>query len=182
MAKANKLKGTFELMQRGQKQFIIKIVLVVLLIVTAIILAYSNGQLLQDNKKMIKFINNEEVFKQNLKGLQESEAGIAKNILIIPKDADLEKIKGEYINRLMQMVQRSDLKVDSYRSEIEKKDGFVVFKYNVTIVGDFVQALHFFSLLGNEATNAYVSRYDFQLHQEKMIRLGLTVEVLGAEG
>ncbi|MCP5048979.1 MAG: hypothetical protein GY940_17550, partial [bacterium] len=139
------MKGKFDLIQRFQKQFVIKVVLVAVLVVVSVLLVYTNQGLVKENKKMIKFINNEEVFRQNLEGLQKSEEEFGKYMLKLENGTDLEKVKADHINQLLNMVKASNLKVDSYRSEIEKKDGFVIFKYNVTIVGRFVQALPFFA-------------------------------------
>ncbi|MCP5053590.1 MAG: hypothetical protein GY940_40865, partial [bacterium] len=135
-----------------------------------------------ENKKMIKFINNEEVFHKNLEGLQKSEEEFGKYMLKLENGTDLEKVKADHINQLLNMVKASNLKVDSYRSEIEKKDGFVIFKYNVTIVGRFVQTLPFFARVREEAKHIYVSRYDIQRHEERLVRLGVTLEIVGTEG
>ncbi len=182
MAKRTLFNINFDLPRKGQQTFILKILLVIVLAAAAVFLVYTNKSLVRENKKMIKFINNEQVFQQNLEALETNKTRFAKYVIDIKSGTDLEKIKADYINQLLRLVEISGLKVDSYRSGIEKKDGFVVFKYNVTIVGDFVRAIRFFSLMRKEAPHIYVARYDIRLHLEKLTRMGLTLEIVAVEG
>ena len=71
--------------------------------------------------------------------------------------------------------------MDSYRSEIEKSEEFVIFKFNITIVGEFIQVLRFFHRLREQAKYMYISSYDIRLHIKTDIRLGLTVHIIGVQ-
>jgi hypothetical protein len=158
-----------------------KILVVVLLMVAAFLLVRSNLELMRENRRMIKFIKNSEVFEKNMQSLERSEATFSRLVLRVQEGSGLEKLKTDHIDKLLNIVKTSELKTDSYNSEIEKKDGFVIFKTNVTIVGDFVAALRFFALLRQQAPHIYVAQYDIRRHLEKQVRLGLMVEVLANE-
>jgi len=167
----------------GFKGMIIKIAAAVVLLVIAAVLFYVNKNLMRENKKMMKYIKNEAAFKQDLANLKKSEDLFSQYIVRIKKGskADREKIKSDYINELLGLVETGKLKVDSYRSQVEESDGFVIFKYDITIVGDFVQAIGFFSRLRKEAKYIYVDKYAIELHLEKFVRMALTVEIVGVE-
>lgn len=184
MVKGIGFKGKLHLAGDLQKGLVIKIVLVLVLAVIAVLLFLTNKDLLKENRKMIKYIKNKEVFKQELKHLRTSENQLEKYLVKIERnasDADLEKIKSGYIDDLLDIIKKNDLQVDSYRSEIEKSEGFVIFKYNITIVGEFIQVLRFFYRLLDQAKYIYVSRYDIRLHIKTKIRLGLTVDIIGVK-
>ena len=53
----------------GFKGMIIKIAMAVVLLVIAAVLFYVNKSLMRENKKMMKYIKNEEAFKQDLDNL-----------------------------------------------------------------------------------------------------------------
>jgi hypothetical protein len=180
------LKGIGKLHLAGdlQKGLIIRISLVLVLAVIAVLLFASNKDLLNENRKMIKYIKNQEVFKQDLKHLRTSENQLEEHLVKIGKnasDADLEKIKSGYIDDLLEIIKENDLQVDSYRSEIEKSEDFVIFKYNITIVGEFIRVLRFFYRLLEQAKYMYVAGYDIRLHIKTDIRLGLTVHIIGVK-
>lgn len=158
-----------------------KIVLVLVLTVLAIVLFLADKNLVRENKKMLKFIKNEETLRAHFNHLKENEKLFAQYIVDLGKNPDHEKIKSSYITRLMDTLKQNNLKVDSYRSEIEEKDGFVIFKYNITIMGKFIDVVDFFHRLPRNAVNIYVERYEIRLHSEKMVRMGLLVEVVGAQ-
>ncbi len=184
MVKGIGFKGKLHLAGDLQKSLIIKIVLVLVLALIALLLFFANKDLLKENRKMIKYIKNQEVFKRDLKHLRTSENQLEKYIVKIGEnavDADLEKIKSGYIDDLLDIIKKNDLQVDSYRSEIEKSEGFVIFKYNITIVGEFIQVLRFFHRLLDQAKYIYVSRYDIRLHVRTKVRLGLTVDIIGVK-
>lgn len=168
----------------GFKGMIVKIVVVLALALVAAVLFFMNKNLVRENKKMIKYIKNEGAFKQDLNNLKESEDIFSQYIVRVEKgnNADRERIKSDYINQLLQLIDTNGLKVDSYRSGIEEKDGFVIFRYNVTIVGEFVRAIVFFSRLREQAKYIYVDKYAAELHRETLIRMALTVEIVGVEG
>ena len=177
-------KGKFDLGGDVQKGLILKVAGVLILVVIAVLLFYLNKDLIKKNQKMIKYIKNEEVFKEDLLRLQKHEGVLAEFITKIEpnaSDADLEKIKSGYIDELLDKIKADDMQVDSYRSEIEKSDGFVIFKYNITIVGEFLQLLRFFSHLLEQSKHIYVSGYDIRLHVNTKIRLGLAINIIGME-
>jgi len=184
MVKGIGLKGKLQLAGDLQKGLVIRTALVLVLAVIAVLLFVANKDLLKDNRKMIKYIKNQEVFKRDLKHLRTSENLLEKYIVKIDKnaaDADLEKIKSGYIDDLLDIIKKADLQVDSYRSEIEKSEEFVIFKYNITIVGEFIRVLRFFYRLQEQAKYMYVSRYDIRLHVRTKVRLGLTVDIIGVK-
>ena len=177
-------RGRFDLLGNIPKGLLIKIAVVLTLILIAFLLFYSNQNRIKENQKMIKYIKNEAVFKQDLHQLRTSEDQYEKYIINIEKNtaaADLEKIKSGYNDDLLGMIKKNNLQVDSYRSEIEKKEGFVIFRYDITIVGEFIQVLRFFNWLLEQAPYIFVSRYDIRLHINTLIRMGLTVDIIGME-
>jgi hypothetical protein len=177
-------RGRFGLLGNVPKGLMIKIAVVLVLTLIAFLLFYSNKNRVKENQKMIKYIRGEAVFKQDLQRLTASESLFEQYIVKIEKnadDADLEKIKSGYIDDLLGMIKKTDLQVDSYRSEIEKKEGFVIFRYDITIVGEFIQVLRFFNRLLEDAHHIFVSRYDIRMHINTLIRMGLTVDIIGME-
>lgn len=184
MVKGIGFRGKYHLLGQLQKGPMIKLMLVLVLVVIALLLSQANKDLMKENRKMIKYIKNQEVFHRDLKLMRKSESLLEKYIVKIGKntaDADLEKIKSGYIDDLLDTIKKNDLEVDSYRSEVQKSEGFVIFKYDITIVGDFIQVIRFFYRLLDQFKHIYVSRYDIRLHIRAKVRLGLTVEILGVE-
>ncbi|UCH94037.1 MAG: hypothetical protein JSV88_27740 [Candidatus Aminicenantes bacterium] len=184
MTKLPGLRGKFQLVRNLPKGLIIKVAMVLVLSIIAVLLFYTNKDLMKKNQKMIKYIKNEEVFKRELMHLKKSENQFEKYIVKVGKNAanaDLEKIKSGYIDELLDMIKKDNLQVDSYRSEIQESDGFAIFKYNITIVGDFIQVLRFLNRLLEQTRHIYVSRYDIRLHISTLVRMGLTVDIIGME-
>jgi len=184
MVKGVGFRGKLHLVGDMQKGLVIKMVSVVVLAVIAVFLFAANKGLWRENRKMVKYIKNQEVYKASLKALGTSENQLEKYIVKIGEnasDADLEKIKSGYIDELLDIIKKTELQVDSYRSEIEKSEDFVIFKYNITIVGDFIQVLRFFHRLQEQASYMYVSGYDIRLHIKTNIRLGLAVDIIGVK-
>jgi hypothetical protein len=184
MVKGIGFKGKLHLAGDLQKGLIIKIVLVLVLAVIAVLLFAANKDLLKENRKMIKYIKNQEAYQRDLKLLRTSENQLEKYFVKIGEnatDADLEKIKSGYIDNLLDIIKKNDLQVDSYRSEIEKSEDFVIFKYNITIVGEFIRVIRFFHRLLDQAKYMYVYSYDIRLHIKTDIRLGLTVHIIGVK-
>jgi hypothetical protein len=177
-------RGRFGLMGNIPKGLVIKIAVVLVLALAAFLLFYTNQHRVKENQKMLKYIKNEAAFKQELAQLRANESQFEKYIVKLDNktaDADLEKIKSGYIDDLLGMIKKDNLQVDSYRSEIEKKEGLVIFKYDITIVGEFIQALYFFNRLLEQHHHIFVSRYDIRLHINTLIRMGLTVDIIGME-
>lgn len=157
-----------------------KILLVLVLAVLAAVLFLSDKTLVRENKKMLKFIKNEETLREHYNHLHKNEAVFAQYIADLDKNPDQEKVKSTYITLLMNIMEKNNLKVDSYRSEVEEKDGFVIFKYNITIMGKFMDIVQFFNSLQRNALNIFVKQYEIRQHSENMVRMGLMVEVVGA--
>lgn len=167
----------------GIKGLVIKIGAAAAAVIIASVLFYMNKSLVHRNTKMIKYIKNEAAFKQDLENLKKSEALFSRYIAPIKNSdkAELERIKSGYIDELLRFIETSGLKVDSYRSEIENKDGFVIFKYDITIVGEFVKVIQFFSRLQEEAKYIFAAKYIIERHRETLTRMALTVEIVGLE-
>lgn len=173
--------GRNELIRVVRGPLFSKVVVSLLLLVAAVLLVQGNLELIRENRRMVKFIKNQNVFEGNLAALQKSEESFKRLIIPLEKDADSEKMKADHINRLLAVVKSAGMKMDSYNSETLEHDGWVIFRHNVTIVGDFVRALYFFAQLRERAPHIYVARYDIRRYQEDQVRLGLIVEVVSSE-
>ncbi len=165
-----------------QKSMLAKLAVTVVLLITAITLFYMNANLAADNKKMIKRINKEAAIKRNYSSLQSCESLFTPLTVKLGAKPDLEKMKSDYMDYLNQSVQKSNVTVDSFRSEIEEKDGYTLFKYSLSILGDFPDVIRFFFQLNQEAKHIFVERYDIKLHEEKSVRMALRVEIVGVPG
>lgn len=161
------------------RAILVKAALAVLLAVVSVFLLLTEQGLVRENKKMLKLIKNEEKLRRNFSKLQESEAIFAQYYVPLDSQSDLEKIKADTIAGLMKIIEANNLKVDSYRSEVEEAGEFTLFKYNLTIVGVYPDVVRFFSLLAQDAGNIYVTGYTIKLHIETSVRMGLQVELLG---
>lgn len=175
----------------------IKILIAILLGAALFFMFQTNREQITKNHKMIKHIRNETRFKQNLAHLAINKTTLAKYVADISKknknDTDLEKLKSDYMNDLLQLVKSSDLKVDSYNSMILKSgeadnethldipQGCVLFRYDISVVGDFIQVLRFFSLLHENTRVFRVRGYDIRQHMGKFVRLILNAEIIGVE-
>lgn len=159
----------------------IKIILVLALILFSLFMWDANGELMQENQKKYKYIRSEESIRARFDEMVTAKERFAKFTIPIAGDVDTEKIKSDYITLLLDMVGKNNLKTDSYRSEVEEQDGFVMFKYNITIIGDFFDILKFFNRLPGlpKGRYFYIRSYDIKLHQETRVRMGLRVEVPG---
>ncbi len=170
-----------------QGRLLLKVALAALILFFAVQLFYTNQDLAAQNKKMAKYIDNEAAFRRNQKALQKSEALFSRYMVKVdlPTGSDeeransLEKVKSQYIDQLLQLVKSSNLRVDSYRSEVESKEDFVLFKYNVTLLGDFVEIIGFFNRMGTESPFVLVKEYNMKMHLGKQVRMALRVEVVG---
>jgi hypothetical protein len=158
---------------------VVKAALAVALVAISVFLLLTGQDLMRENKKMLKLIKNEEKLRRNFVKLQESEAVFAQYYIPLDSKSDPEKIKADTIAGIMKIIETNNLKVDSYRSEVEEAGEFTLFKYNITIVGGYPDAARFFSLLARDARNIYVAGYTIKLHIETSVRLGLLVELVG---
>ncbi len=113
---------------------------------------------------------------ENLKAEAEKMRAL---VLPLQPGDDLEKIKNRYINDVMNILKQFNLKVDSYRSEVAQEDGFQLFKYNVSVLGDFLDVIRFFNIVGKRFPFLYVDNYIIKLHGEKFVRIDLKLEILG---
>jgi Tfp pilus assembly protein PilO len=166
----------FDFIPRG---IVVKAVLAVVLVVISVILLLTDQDLVRENKKMLKLIKNEEKLRRNFSKLQQSETIFAQYYIPLDSKSDPEKIKADSIASIMKIIEASNLKVDSYRSEVEEAGEFTLFKYNITIVGKYPDAARFFSSLARDARNINVAAYTIQYHIETSVRVGLQVELVG---
>lgn len=157
----------------------VKALLAVALIAAAVFLLFTGQDLVQENKKMLKLIRNEEKLRRNFSKLQQSETIFTQYYIPLDSKSDPEKIKAESITGIMNIIEDNNLKVDSYRSEVEEAGEFTLFKYNITIVGGYPDVARFFSSLAQDARNIYVASYTIQYHIEASVRIGMQVELLG---
>lgn len=157
----------------------VKAVLAVALAAAAVFLLLTGQDLVRENKKMLKLIRNEEKLRRNFNKLRQSEAVFAQYYIPLDNKSDPEKIKAESIAGIMNIIEDNNLKVDSYRSEVEEAGEFTLFKYNITIVGGYPDVARFFSSLAREARNIFVASYTIQYHIEASVRVGLQVELVG---
>lgn len=158
---------------------VVKAVLTIALAAAAVFLLLTGQDLVRENKKMLKLIRNEEKLRRYFSKLQQNETVFAQYYILLDSKSDTEKIKAESIAGIMNIIEDNNLKVDSYRSEVEEAGEFALFKYNITIVGGYPDAARFFSSLAQDAKNIYVASYTIQYHIEASVRVGLQVELLG---
>lgn len=158
---------------------VVKAALAVVLAAVSVFLLLTGQDLIRENKKMLKLIRNEEKLQRNFSKLQQSETVFAKYYIPLDSKSDPEKIKADTIAEIMKIIESNNLKVDSYRSEVEETGEFTLFKYNITIVGGYPDVVRFFSLLAQDARNIFVAGYTIKLHAETSVRVGLQVELLG---
>jgi len=154
-----------------------------LLAILAFIFFQINQDLVKANRKMLKYIKNEDAFKQNLLFLRKNVSQFAPYIVSISgKGAqDLEKEKSLYMNQLLDLAKGNELKVDSYNTEIDDKEGtFVTFRYQISLIGDFVRIIQFFSQIQKETRHIYIRSYEIRKHVRDNVRLGMTAEVVAA--
>ncbi|MCU0287653.1 MAG: hypothetical protein MUF15_14830 [Acidobacteria bacterium] len=158
---------------------VVKAVLVLVLIAVSVFLLFNTQDLVRENKKMLKLIKNEDKLRHNFSKLQESETIFTQYYITLDSQSDPEKIKADTTAELMTIIEANNLKVDSYRSEVEEDGEFTLFKFNLTIVGGYPDVVRFFSALVQEAKNTYITGYTMKLYNETSIRVGLQVELLG---
>ncbi len=161
------------------KPVLLKLGLAVLLVILSLVLYFTNRDLMAENQRMLKFIKNEKRIQAEFDGMIDAEDAFAKFVVPLNETNNRDKVKADNISLLMKIIEKNKLKVDSYHSEVEESDGFVIFKYNVTIMGNFIDSLQFFHRLPKEAPHIYVTTYDIGLHLETMTRMALRVEVVG---
>ncbi len=166
----------FDFIPRG---IVVKAALAVALVVISVFLLLTGQDLMRENKKMLKLIKNEEKLRRNFSKLQQSETIFAQYYIPLDSKSDPEKIKADSIASIMKIIEASNLKVDSYRSEVEEAGEFTLFKYNITIVGKYPDVARFFSSLAQDARNINVAAYTIQYHIETSVRVGLQVELVG---
>ena len=156
-----------------------KIGLIVLLMIAGVSLYLACLSVEGQNRKMMKLNRNEANLQQQNKTLKNSAARFSRLILPLDAGADLEKIKTRYINDVMNILKQFNLKVDSYRSEVAVEDGFQLFKYNVSVLGDFLDVIRFFNTIGQRMPFLFVRNYNIKLHGEKFVRMDLKLDIVG---
>lgn len=173
------LKRFSETLESVPRPIRLKVLLLLVLVVAAVGLFLTCKDVMKDNSKMLKFIRNEQSLQQRFQSLKADEAAFRRCVADLSKNPDREKLKSQYITRLLEIIRAGNLKVDSYRSEVEEKDGFVLFKYNITIIGTFLDTLAFFQKLPRQAPVVYVDQYKISRHLETQVHMGLLLEVVG---
>lgn len=156
-----------------------KIGLILLLIVACVALYLACVTVEGQNRKMMKLNRNEANLVQQNQLLKNSAKTFSRSILPLEPGADLEKIKTRYINDVMTVLKQFNLKVDSYRSEVVEEDGFQLFKYNVSVLGDFIDVIRFFNTTGQRMPFLFVRNYNIKLHGEKFVRMDLKFDIVG---
>lgn len=135
---------------------------------------------LAKNRKMLRYLKNEAVYRTHLESLRKSKETFATYVKRLETGADNGKIKSEYNTQLLQVITDNKLKIDSYRSEIEEEEGgFIAFKYNVTVEGDFLDVIALFTALRVSLPEMYVDKYDIKVHLEDLVRVGFRAAVIG---
>jgi hypothetical protein len=156
-----------------------KIGMILLLIIACAALYLACLGVEGQNRKMMKLNRNEANLLQQNKALKNSAKQFARSIFPLEAGADLEKIKTRYINDVMNVLKQFNLKVDSYRSEVAAEDGFQLFKYNVSVLGDFIDVIRFFNTIGRRMPFLFVRNYNIKLHGEKFVRMDLMLDIVG---
>jgi hypothetical protein len=163
-----------------EKKLILKLIAIFFMVIAIFLLFSTNKSLVSENKKMVKLIRNEKNIRSQFEKIkQNEELFYYKYILAIDKDTDLEKIKSNYINYLLELMKEKKLKVDSYRSEIKEEGNFKIFKYNISVYGDFIDVIGFFYRLREKYKYIYVKDYVIKLSGDKFVRMGLKLEIVG---
>ncbi|MCP4217357.1 MAG: hypothetical protein GY765_22120 [bacterium] len=166
-----------------RRRLFLKMSAAVLLVLFSVVLFQMNRSLAAGNRKMVKFIKNEKTIQAEFELLQTNQEEFGLRTLKVgdTDDAELEKLKSGYIDDLLRISNESNLTVDSYNSEIQQNDSdsFIVFKYNLTIIADFLDVLRFFHRLNKEAPHILVDKYDIKLHMETSTRMGLEIHIVG---
>ena len=156
-----------------------KIGMILLLVAACVLLYLACLGVEAQNRKMMRLNRNEANVQEQHKILKQSLQRFAQVVLPLQADTDLEKIKSRYINDVMNILKQFNLKVDSYRSEVAAEDGFQLFKYNVSVLGDFIDVIRFFNSIGRRMPFLYVRNYNIKLHGEKFVRMDLKFDIIG---
>ncbi len=162
-----------------EKKLILKLIAIFLMVFAIFLLFSTNKSLVSENKKMVKLIRNEKNLRNQFEKIKQNEELFCKYILAIHKDTDLEKIKSNYINYLLELMKEKKLKVDSYRSEIKEEGNFKIFKYNISVYGNFIDVIGFFYRLREKYKYIYVKDYVIKLSGDKFVRMDLKLEIVG---
>lgn len=162
-----------------RRRWTVKIAVILLLAVGAVVMFLMDLAAIAVNKKMMDITRREASITHRYENIKTEAEQIRALVLPLTPDADLEKIKNRYINDVMNVLTQFNLKVDSYRSEVAEADGFQLFKYNVSVLGDFVDVIRFFNVVGKRFPFLYVDNYIIKLHGEKFVRMDLKMEILG---
>ena len=162
-----------------EKKLVLKLITIFLMFLAIFLIFSTNKSLVSENKKMVKLIRNEKNLRNQFEKINQNEDLYYTGLPAIDKDTDLEKIKSNYINYLLELMKEKKLKVDSYRSEIKEEGNFKIFKYNISIYGDFIDVIGFFYRLRGKYKYIYVKDYVIKLSGDKFVRMGLKLEIVG---
>lgn len=155
----------------------IKTGLILLLIPAIIWLLLTNRDLLHKNETMLKYMRNGRVIQARFDALAAVRDSFSGYVAKPAPKTDPETLKTEHITRLLALISQNGLNTDSYLAETAERDGFLIFRYNIVIIGKFTSLISFYSALTQETPRFYVFSYDTELHQETLTRTGLRVEV-----
>ncbi len=163
----------------NHKKIVIKILILFLLLIIYMSMFLLTNKIINKNTKMLKYINSGVKIEQNYSNLKSTEKLFSKYILKINNKILLEKTKADYINLILNEIKNNNLENISYQSDLSEKDGFIILKYNVTVIGDFINLINFFSTLKKKNKSIYIKKYDIKLNGDKWIRASIVIEVLG---
>jgi len=165
-------------------KIIIIIFVAIILIMLSIGLFMDNKALQVKNQEMDKFIKSEKIIKEQLVTLKEEQKNYYRYILKIKKNSDLEKLKANHLNLLLNSLKKSNLKIDSYKSGNQEPKNFMVFKYNIKFSGNYSQILDFLIRLGQKKKFIYINDLAMEKHNLKLkeITAVVNIDILGEVG
>ncbi len=170
-------------MTASRNKLMIRGAVAIVLAAVSIFFYIANMDLVQKNKKMLKYIKNEAVYQQDLSNLKAAESLFTAYIIPLEAKPDLEKIKDAHIDTLLRLVGQNRLQLDAYRPEVEPaQDGTTIFRYHLTMSGDFVDVLRFFYALQAESKYMVIPKYDIKFNADRSVQVGVTVEIIGIQG
>lgn len=179
------LRIKFSFLPTGKLLKIIIIIFVaIILIMLSIGLFVDNKALQVKNQEMDKFIKSEKIIKEQLVTLKGEQKNYYRYILKIKKNSDLEKLKANHLNLLLNSLKKSNLKIDSYKSGNQESKNFMVFKYNIKFSGNYSQIRDFLIRLGQKKKFIYINDLVMEKHNIKLkvITAVVNIDILGEVG
>ena len=164
---------------QNYKKIVIKILFLLFLLFITVALFFFTKAIISKNTKMLKYINSGISFEKHYLNMKKNNLFFSKYIIKVNDKTKLEKTKSDYINLVLNEIKNNNLENVSYQSDIIEKDGFIFFKYNITVIGDFVDLINFFSKLKQKDKSIYVKKYEIRINGDKWVRVSMEIEVLG---